>query len=839
MSTNFQCEYCNHYYASRNAYAQHVGRCIKTVICSSTEESGEDVLSMVSSVNEMLLDNEDFSHIDEFQIIQEENLPSDYEGDISFSGRSSNMEECENFDEILPASLRSCENFNEILPTSLRSCENFDEILPTSLRSCENFLSASLRSYDKPEEEPEVERIREFPNEAYADLMTLVIENNLSNKAGNAIIKFFNKYSDLPQSSPLPKNIETGRKFMNKMNISQLSYSKYCILIHNGQKYFIHYRPIKNCIKNLLSNPEILKHFMFKYENSEEEKSYGEQNSGNWWKYAKESIPSSAFILSIILYSDATTTDTLGKNSLHPYIYLLEIFPREEGTRKMQNNYPLFQGDGGVDFKIDGKDVWFFPRISTIICDWPEACTFSLTYKSANSNYPCHFCLVQKEDLINIRKDQLILRDHVNMKEYFNNGTSNSAGLEQVDNYFWNIPNLNIYMATVPDRMHHLDLGLFKYQIEFTTELLKLKPGKLVDDINKKIAKIPRHSGLKVFKKGVQSLSRLTASEYRDMMKIMVFVVDGLYSEDLSNVYKAINDWGNIFIKLFRDISRSNLKFPKLHSWIYHIVDTIQEHRAINGYTTETYESLHKTYVKIPYRLSNKKDVEKQIMKNKTKTPVAFTYTAKLFDFNFSEAIINEHRDNLKLNKNMSKGFAKFIDCLNSYLKLLNTTSEDCRIKIYSSVTLKNSAILRAVNNFHDRSWFSNIAINMNIEELSDYQTDNGICYAQTLLITEIRLPNKSTSLHFTLVQWYDFKSEITPFVYGCSLLELVKLYNFIEIEAIEDTIHVVLRFDKNNEYFDQEGGIKHVKTCLLRSLSLKMAVPFPTSLWSRNKREE
>ncbi|RHZ84367.1 hypothetical protein Glove_82g21 [Diversispora epigaea] len=333
MSTNFQCEYCNHYYASRNAYAQHVGRCIKTVICSSTEESGEDVLSMVSSVNEMLLDNEDFSHIDEFQIIQEENLLSvsevfykfendqDYEGDISFSGRSSNMEECENFDEILPVSLRSCENFNEILPTSLRSCENFDEILPTSLRSCENFLSASLRSYDESEEEPEVERIREFPNEAYADLMTLVIENNLSNKAGNAIIKFFNKHSDLPQSSPLPKNIETRRKFMNKMNISQLSYSKYCILIHNGQEYFIHYRPIKNCIENLLSNPEILKHFMFKYENSEEEKSYGEQNSGNWWKYAEESIPFSAFILSIIFYSDATTTDTLGKNSLHP-IYL-------------------------------------------------------------------------------------------------------------------------------------------------------------------------------------------------------------------------------------------------------------------------------------------------------------------------------------------------------------------------------------------------------------------------------------------------------------------------------------------------------------------------------------
>lgn len=54
---------------------------------------------------------------------------------------------------------------------------------------------------------------------------------------------------------------------------------------------------------------------------------------------------------------------------------------------------------------------------------------------------------------------------------------------------------------------------------------------------------------------------------------------------------------------------------PKLHSWIYHIIDSIESFGAINGYTTETYESLHKEYVKTPYRLSNKKDIETQIMK--------------------------------------------------------------------------------------------------------------------------------------------------------------------------------------------------------------------------------
>ncbi|RHZ88371.1 hypothetical protein Glove_23g195 [Diversispora epigaea] len=836
------------------------------------------------------------------------------------------------------------------------------------------------------------------------------------------------------------------------------------ILTHNSQDYFVHYRPIKNCIKNLLSNPDILKNLMFRYENSkiEDEKLYGEQNSGNWWKWAERSISNHANILSIILYSDATTTDTLGKSSLHPiYISLgniltwrrnkedvkqllgyLPILSAKNEKEKKSSEFkelarktfhnsikflldPLFQGDG-VDFNIDNKDI----------------CQFELSLS---------FCLVQREDLIDIRKE-VILHNHVNMKEYFDSNTSKLAGfrflfirpvipnlniyaatvpdrmhhldlglfkyqieftmellkkkkllnkvneriadiprhsqlkvfkkgiqlsrltaseyrdmmkimvfvvndlqIEDLSEVYvkWNemyllsrsekfkesdlenfqkainnwgdlfiklfqkisnshlkfpklhswiyhivntireygaingyttktyeslhktyvkisyrlsnkkevekfnaeqlsreimmsdlcifppsigfrflfirpvIPNLNIYAATVPDRMHHLDLGLFKYQIEFTMELLKKK--KLLNKVNERIADIPRHSQLKVFKKGIQ-LSRLTASEYRDMMKIMVFVVNDLQIEDLSEVYvkwnemyllsrsekfkesdlenfqKAINNWGDLFIKLFQKISNSHLKFPKLHSWIYHIVNTIREYGAINGYTTKTYESLHKTYVKISYRLSNKKEIQRRaiVSRNhvgKTKTPMAFLYTAKLFDFDLSESMIEQNKKDPNLDKKMIKGFEKFIDCLKVYLNILNIISaESCRIKIYSSVTLKNGAILRTKNDFPHRPWFSNIAVNMNEEKLSEYLSDKGICYAQTLLITEIRLPNKSP-MHLALVQWYDFIEE-TPFVYGCPLLRLVEVYNFIEIEAIEDTIHIVPRFDKNNKYF-------------------------------------
>ena len=101
---------------------------------------------------------------------------------------------------------------------------------------------------------------------------------------------------------------------------------------------------------------------------------------------------------------------------------------------------PLFNEENGIDFKINDENIWFFPRISTVIGDWPEACTFSLTFKAANSNYPCHFCLTYKDNLLSTRKDSIIIRNKENMQEYFYNGSASSISLEQVYNYFWTIP---------------------------------------------------------------------------------------------------------------------------------------------------------------------------------------------------------------------------------------------------------------------------------------------------------------------------------------------------------------------------------------------------------------
>ena len=41
----------------------------------------------------------------------------------------------------------------------------------------------------------------------------------------------------------------------------------------------------------------------------------------------------------------------------------------------------------------------------------------------------------------------------------------------------------------------------------------------------------------------------------------------------------------------------------------------IKEYRAINGFTTETYKTLHKDTVKKPYRASNKRQPTDQMIK--------------------------------------------------------------------------------------------------------------------------------------------------------------------------------------------------------------------------------
>jgi len=76
-----------------------------------------------------------------------------------------------------------------------------------------------------------------------------------------------------------------------------------------------------------------------------------------------------------------------------------------------------------------------------------------------------------------------------------------------------------------------------------------------------------------------------------------------------------ITSWATSFVELFAIFFLLDLQLPKLHNWCYHIIPAIKEYGAINGFTTETYESLHKDAVKKPYRASNKHEPTGQMIR--------------------------------------------------------------------------------------------------------------------------------------------------------------------------------------------------------------------------------
>ncbi|RHZ88348.1 hypothetical protein Glove_23g39 [Diversispora epigaea] len=844
---SWKCDFCpQRIFTTKTSYTNHIKQCLKSV--DSSEELSLEVMMIDSLESENLLNNEN-----NFESIHENSNEDEDEGENEDEDNDSYNAEVE--EESLTSNIsHSSVSFFENIELSNSEPENY---------SFNNYAS----DYNNICEEAEP---IEFPNNAYADLMALVTNYNLSNEATNAVIHFFNEHSNLLLSL-LPKNVKKGRELMEKMKIPTLTSKKHKILTHNNIDYYLFYHPVLNCIKNILSISDISQNFTLRFEN---------------FKNTEASLPHGSNLLSIILYSDATTTNTLGKSSLHPiYIsignistkrrnksdakQLLGYFPilkAKDKSEKKSKDFkklvrltfhnsmkflldPLF-AEKGIDLEVDNKTFWFFPHISTIICDWPEAATFSLVYKSTNSNFPCHFCLISKTLLADTDLSDVTFRNNENMQKYFYNNAGQDVSLENILNYFWSLPSINVYSATVPNRMHHLDLGLFHYQIEFTQALLQKQDSSLVNKIDNRLSKIPRFQKFQMFTNGLQSISRMTAKEYRILMKVMVFVVDNLYKEnennvenfvenkklsevyakwnkmymmsrseiftesDLENFRKDMFEWAKLFVEIFKPYSRSKLKFPKFHSWIYHIFESICQF--------ETYESLHKDFVKIPYRMSNKKNMEDQIMKTlkrqdiinvinkkqkKKKSTKLLNFSSKLFETKLTEANIYfcEKMNDPNINDNIIKGFNQFLECFDDFLdNILEVKNiKECDIIIYGTATLENGSIIRAKNKFHDKPWFSNVAISMDSNESSDYQSDEGLCYGKILLMAKIEIEEKPP-LNLALVQWYDFKFEKNSYLYNCPLLKLVELYNLIPIETIDNIvhIHIIPRFDEDNEYF-------------------------------------
>jgi len=168
----------------------------------------------------------------------------------------------------------------------------------------------------------------EWPNDIYREFMEIIMEYQLSNSCGDRLIKLFNSIKNVDKNL-LPKTTKKGRKFLDNSEFPYMKFKEVSITNFQGVDYKLHYQPIINGIKTLLLRSDINEEFIFKYRqdyDASATRTYGEQFESEWWKITEKNIPIDNYLLSIIIYADATTCDHLGKTSEHPiYISLGNI----------------------------------------------------------------------------------------------------------------------------------------------------------------------------------------------------------------------------------------------------------------------------------------------------------------------------------------------------------------------------------------------------------------------------------------------------------------------------------------------------------------------------------
>jgi len=178
---SFKCFNCNRTFSRRSTLTRHVNKCMLTI------KSSDEYDHNISSSN----DTNNFHNLD--KTLEFSKIPS-----INFNNSDFTS-------EVFIYNVYILFFLIFFLQFLLIFLKNFEEVCSTSEMLPHKNTSHYFEDFSDNSEVSN-KNLSNFPNEAYADLMTLVLKNNLSNSIGNEIISFFNKHSNL-SISPLPKNI--------------------------------------------------------------------------------------------------------------------------------------------------------------------------------------------------------------------------------------------------------------------------------------------------------------------------------------------------------------------------------------------------------------------------------------------------------------------------------------------------------------------------------------------------------------------------------------------------------------------------------------------------------
>lgn len=291
----------------------------------------------------------------------------------------------------------------------------------------------------------------------------------------------------------------------------------------------------------------------------------------------------------------------------------------------------------------DGVIQRCHPIFADYVGDYPEQLLVTLI-----KNGECPTCEVPHDELgqdCNVRHPFRDLDKILDALASISEGSTvfarnyREAGIKPVYRPFWeDLPYANVYRAITPDILHELYQGVMKHMITWIIEAFGAA------EIDARCRCLPPNHNIRLFVKGISTLSRVTGREHDQMCCFILGIIidiplpnnlppgrliravrallDFLYISQypihstemltlLQEALQAFHANKDIFVDLG---IRPHFNFPKLHK-AKHYKLAIEALGTTNNYNTEYTERLHIDFAKDTYRSTNHKDVFTQMTK--------------------------------------------------------------------------------------------------------------------------------------------------------------------------------------------------------------------------------
>jgi len=287
----------------------------------------------------------------------------------------------------------------------------------------------------------------------------------------------------------------------------------------------------------------------------------------------------------------------------------------------------LMSGDGAI------RDC--HPIFAAYAGDYPEQILVTCTKSGECPTCPAPRDEIGDPDLVGSPRDVppiLAALDTIDKDPTTFCRACKAVGIKPVQHPFWqNLPFVNIFRSIIPNILHQMYQGNIKHLISWIQQACG------EEEIDARCRRLPPNHNIRLFLKGISSLSRVTGTEHDQICRFLLGIIidiklpnqvltarllhavrgllDFLYlakfpvhtTETLQQLDDALcmyHDNRQVFIDLG---IRSNFNFPKDH-FINHYHELIEIFGTTDNFNTEYTERLHIDLAKNAFRATNSKD---------------------------------------------------------------------------------------------------------------------------------------------------------------------------------------------------------------------------------------